>query len=159
MKKLLEYMLTGNFVFVSDFSGWGDESDVPGFSWGEGGIEENRLVAPNGESLMFQSTSLRRGNHLKVSLRSNGKEIEKIYLGDIFQEQEVVIATSGESLAFFAPVCKNKLELAEFLTTIGKFCKINRGKVHFGFEANAYKLALWLYKNNPNREVEADWGI
>lgn len=159
MKKLLNYMLTGNFVFVSDFSGWGDESDVPGFSWGEGGQEENCLVASSGENLMFQSTSLRRGNNLVVSLRDNGKEVEKICLGDIFPEQDVVIATSGEALSFFAPVCKDKLELAEFLTTIGKFCKNNRGKIHFGFEANAYKLALWLYKNNPNREVEDDWGI
>ena len=159
MKKLMDYMLAGNFVFVNDFSGWGDEANVPGFSWGEGGQEENCLTAPNGESLMFQSTSLRRGNHLKVSLRSNGEEVEKICLGDIFPDEDVVIATSGESLSFFAPMCKNKLELAEFLTTIGKFCKINRDKVHFGFESNAYKLALWLYKNNPNREVEADWGI
>lgn len=159
MKKLLEYMLNGKMVFVNDFSGWGDEANVPGFSWGKGGQEENCLTAPNGESLMFQSTSLRRGNHLKLSLRSNGEEVEKICLGDIFPEEDVVIATSGESLSFFAPVCKNKLELAEFLAAIGKFCKNNRGKIHYGFESNAYKLALWLYKNNPNREVEADWGI
>ncbi len=158
MEKILEFMQPGNFVFVNDFSGWGDEALPEGFTWGKGGPEENCLLAPDGRRLMLQSTSLRRGNHLNVSLRRNGEEVGKVKLGDFFPEQDVVIATSGESLQFFAPVCRTKRELIRFLGRIGDFCEKHEMR-NSRFLDEAEDLALWLYHHNPNRVQERDYGI
>lgn len=157
MEKILEFMQPGNFVFVNDFSGWGDEALPAGFSWGEGGQEENCLLAPDGSRLMLQSTSLRRGNHLEVFLR-RGEEIERVKLGDFFPNQDVVIATSGESLQFFAPVCRTKRELIRFLGKVGDFCEKHEMR-NSRFLDEAEDLAMWLYRHNPNKILEKDWGI
>ena len=159
MKKILEFMQPGNFIFVNDFSGWGAEAEVPGFVWGDGGLEENCLLAPDGSRLMLQSTSLRRGNHLSVSLRRNGEEVEKLKLGDLFPNQDVVIATCGESLQFFAPICKNKLELVKFLNNLDECCKAQGDELNWHVKEHATRLALWLYRHNPAKEVEPEWGI
>ena len=156
MEKILEFMQPGSFIFVNDFSGWGDEALPTGFCWGKGGQEENWLLDPDGASLMLQSTTLWRGNHLEVSLRRNGKEIERVKLGDFFPEQDVVIATSGESLLFFAPVCRTKRELIRFLGRIGDFCEKHEMRNYLD---EAEDLAMWLYHHNPNRVQEKDWGI
>lgn len=158
MEKILEFMQPGCFVFVNDFSGWGKEALPAGFSWSKGGLEENCLLAPDGSRLMLQSTSLRRGNHLNVSLRRSGKEVEKVKLGDFFPEQDVVIATSGESLQFFAPVCRTKRELIRFLGKVGDFCEKHE-MANYRFLDEAEDLAMWLYCHNPNRVQEKDWGI
>lgn len=158
MEKILEFMQPGNFIFVNDFSGWGAEAEVPGFVWGNGGLEENCLLAPDGSRLMLQSTFLRRGNHLNVSLRRSGKEVEKVKLGDVFPEQDVVIATCGESLQFFAPVCKTKRELIRFLGKVADFCEKHEMR-NSRFLDEAEDLAMWLYRHNPAKEAEPEWGI
>ncbi len=158
MEKILEFMQPGNFVFVNDFSGWGDEALPAGFSFGKSGQEENCLLAPDGKYLMLQSTTLRRGNHLNVSLRRSGKEVEKVKLGDFFPDQDVVIATSGEKLLFFAPVCKTKRELIRFLGRVGYFCEKHE-MANYRFLDEAEDLAMWLYCHNPNRIQENNWGL
>lgn len=159
MTKLFEFMVFGSNVFVPDTYGWGAEADVPGFAWGDGGLEENELVAQDGASIMFQSTSLRRGNHLQASLRHKGIEVEKVKLGDFFPNQDVVIATCGESLQFFAPICKNKLELVKFLSKLDECCKAQGDELSWHVKEQATQLALWLYRHNPAKEAEPEWGI
>ena len=159
MKELFEFMVFGSNVFVPDTYGWGAEAEVPGFVWGDGGLEENELVAQDGASIMFQSTSLRRGNHLQASLRHKGIEVEKVKLGDFFPNQDVVIATCGESLQFFAPICKNKLELVKFLNNLDECCKAQGDELNWHVKEHATRLALWLYRHNPAKEVEPEWGI
>ena len=158
MKKLFEALTKDKSIFVNDFDGWGSEALPEGFKWGKGGMEENAILAPNGDLLIFQSTSLRRGNHLEVSLRDKGTEVEKIKLGDFFPDQDVVIATSGESLMFFAPICKDKRELIHFLGSLEEFCGKEQ-MAYWRFHDMSENLAIWLYRHNPNRKKEREWGI
>ena len=159
IKKILEYLTEDSFVFVNDFNGWGEEALPEGFTWGKGGPEENCLMAADGNSLSLQSTTLRRGNHLTVSLRRNGKEVETVKLEDLFPDQDVVIATSGEILRFFAPVCKSKRELIKFFAELDDFCSVHKENICWHLQGYAEDLALWLYHHNPNRVQERDYGI
>lgn len=111
---------SGKFVFIDDFSGWGEEAQLKNFRFGPA-MEGNKLIADTGEEFGFQYVSMRRGNHLTVQLRDHReKSCQQLKLADlpIFREFDVVIWTSGESLQGFAPVCRNKFELAVFLQNL-----------------------------------------
>lgn len=143
---------SGKFIFIDDFSGWGEEAQLKNFRFGPA-MEGNKLIADTGEEFGFQYVSMRRGNHLTVQLRDHQeKSCQQLKLADlpIFREFDVVIWTSGESLQGFAPVCGNKFELAVFLQNLEDYdapddYRWSRTK------AEMASLAKFLYKNNPNK--------
>lgn len=61
---------SGKFVFIDDFSGWGEEAQLKNFRFGPA-MEGNKLIANTGEEFGFQYVSMRRGNHLTVQLRDH----------------------------------------------------------------------------------------
>lgn len=151
--KLMAYMTESKkFVFVDDFNGWGNEAELKNFR-NASAMEGNKLIATNGEEFALQYVSMRRGNHLTVSLRDHEvKDYQNLELANlpIFRDFDVVIWTSNEILQGFAPVCTNKLELALFLQYLEDY----------GDPANYYlsrmkndmaNLAKFLYKNNPEK--------
>ncbi len=158
-KLLLSYLTDDFFIFIDDFAGTAEENSIPQFSFGTGGQEENCIVAKDGSHLMWQSTTIRRGNHLYASLRnrSTGKQIQRIRIGELFPKQTIVIATCGESLQAFAPICKNKMELCQFLITLNNCDKEH--KLRYRVVQECKELALWFYLHNPEKEQEPDWGI
>lgn len=143
---------SGKFVFIDDFSGWGEEAQLKNFRFGPA-MEGNKLIADTGEEFGFQYVSMRRGNHLTVQLRDHReKSCQQLKLADlpIFREFDVVIWTSGESLQGFAPVCGNKFELAVFLQNLEDYdapddYRWSRTK------AEMASLAKFLYKEQPQQ--------
>ena len=122
---------SGKFVFIDDFSGWGEEAQLKNFRFGPA-MEGNKLIADTGEEFGFQYVSMRRGNHLTVQLRDHReKSCQQLKLADlpIFREFDVVIWTSGESLQGFAPVCGNKFELAVFLQNLEDYDRSEERRV------------------------------
>ena len=156
MKRLLSFLRINADVFVVAPKG-GDDM-IPGFSWGIVRPHENELVARDGESLLLPDTVLYLGNNMIASLRRNAREMDKVKIGDIFPKQNVVVAVAGESLLFFAPICKTKRELACFIADLENFCS-HYPDMYEKLQDNCEKLALWLYKHNAHRESEPDWGI
>ena len=61
---------SGKFVFIDDFSGWGEEAQLKNFRFGPA-MEGNKLIADTGKEFGFQYVSMRRGNHLTVQLRDH----------------------------------------------------------------------------------------
>jgi len=149
--ELMTYMTErGKFVFVDDFSGWGEKAQLENFRFGSA-IEGNKLIAANGKQFGFQCVSMRRGNHLTVQLRDHQKQTcQKLRLADlpIFKDFDVVIWTGAESLRGFAPVCGNKLELAVFLQNLEDYGDPEDYSITKNDMAS---LAKFLYKNNPNK--------
>lgn len=142
----------GKFVFVDDFSGWGQESELANFHRAAA-MEGNELVATNGEHFGFQYTSIRRGNHLIVNLRDHeAQTYENLKLADLpmFQDFDVVIWTSGEALRGFAPICGNKFELAIFLQNLEDYGDPTDYALS-NTKNEMASLAKFLYKNNPDK--------
>ena len=153
-------------VFIDDFTGWNEKKINPqGFKVGKGGdCESNGLIAENGAAYLPQGGSIRKGNHLKASLRRidriehldiPGKEI---LLGELplFKDYEVVVLTSNEALQCFAPVLSKKRELVQFLVLIEDyFEELKEQGEYFNWrQPDEFKeLALFLYRNNPNKET------
>lgn len=151
--ELMAYITEKNkFVFVDDFSGWGQESELSNFHRAAA-MEGNELVATNGEHFGFQYTSIRRGNHLTVNLRDHAAQTyQNLKLADLpmFQDFDVVIWTGGESLRGFAPLCSNKFELAVFLQNLQDY----GDPEDYALSETKYemaRLAKFLYKNNPDK--------
>lgn len=160
MDKLLEFMQEGKYVFVNDFEGGDTTFEIPGFTKGKGGLEENEFIARNGEHIMLQSTTIRRGNALTASLRDRRSGlVENVKFRDFFPEQTVVIATCGESLQAFAPICNTRAELIRFLGKIEDFFATHAETTRSRDQDTFERLALFFYKNNPNKAVEREWGI
>lgn len=49
---------SGKFVFIDDFSGWGEEAQLKNFRFGPA-MEGNKLIADTGEEFGFQYVSMR----------------------------------------------------------------------------------------------------
>ena len=143
MEKLFKFMQENSSVVINKYTGWNEQADIPGFFRDEDRKSKDCLIAGNGDKLMLLGFSLRRGNHLELSLYHNNIEVERVKLGDFFPDQDVVIATSGEKLSFFAPVCKTIMELIKFMSEIVKLTE----KYHLGQSllSDFKRLALWLY--------------
>ena len=74
---------SGKFVFIDDFSGWGEEAQLKNFRFGPA-MEGNKLIADTGEEFGFQYVSMRRGNHLTVQLRDHReKSCQQLKLADL----------------------------------------------------------------------------
>ena len=74
---------SGKFVFIDDFSGWGEEAQLKNFRFGPA-MEGNKLIADTGEEFGFQYVSMRRGNHLTVQLRDHQeKSCQQLKLADL----------------------------------------------------------------------------
>lgn len=143
---------SGKFVFVNDFSGWDDKAQLKNFRFGPA-MEGNKLIASNGEEFCLQYVSMRRGNHLTVQLRDHQtKTCQDLKLDTLpmFQDFDVIIWTSGESLMGFAPVCGNKFELALFLQNLADYGDPQDYSCSRTKEDMA-TLAKYLYRNNPDR--------
>lgn len=155
MKKLLNYLTFGHHIVVDELTGWGNESNISGFTIGELRAGENILIAPNGSRLTISGNKLRRGNTLTASLQRNDNEIEKVIIGDCceaYQGLPIVIATAGDNVQIIAPVCKTSAQLLQFLTEVKDFCK-ERKDVPWWFYGKTEKLANWLYYNNPYSDL------
>ena len=68
---------SGKFVFIDDFSGWGEEAQLKNFRFGPA-MEGNKLIANTGEEFGFQYVSMRRGNHLTVQLRGRPADFPRV---------------------------------------------------------------------------------
>lgn len=151
--ELMDYInQSGKFVFIDDFSGWGEESELKNFRRASA-MEGNKLIASNGKEFCLQYVSMRKGNHLTVQLRDhNSQSYQDLELATLplFQDFDVVIWTSGESLRGFAPLCNNKLELALFLQNLADYGDPqDYGSSWTKSEMAA--LAKFLYRNNPDK--------
>lgn len=151
--ELMAYMTeSGKFVFVNDFSGWGKESELKNFRRASA-MEGNKLIASNGEEFCLQYVSMRRGNALTVNLRDhNAETYQDLELASLpmFQDFDVVIWTSGESLCGFAPLCSNKFELAIFLQNLADYGDPQNYSLSRTKDDMA-ALAKFLYRNNPDK--------
>lgn len=159
LTELLNFMcLDSRYVFVNDFSGWGIESDIRGFgrkSTPEGHI----LKAANGAEYGHQDVYYRRGNHLTVSLREKGEEVKKLPLNslEMFKDFQVVVETSGEMLKAFAPVFSRKKDLIIYLAELEDYfdgLKKSSAKYKGNVFDEIANLAIYLYKNNPEKKEE-----
>ena len=151
MKKLLNYLTFGHHIVVDELTGWGNESNIPGFTRGELRAGENILIAPNSSRLTLAGNKLRRGNTLTASLTKGDEVVEKVIIGkccEVYDELPIVIATAGDNVQVIAPVCKTSAQLLHFLTEIKDFCK-GRNDVPWWFYTKTAKLANWLYYNSP----------
>lgn len=161
----MQYMISGKagkFVFVNDFSGWDDQATtIPGVTF-LSAIEGNGLKNDaTGQTWMPQSTTLRRGNHLKVQFRDHQENLCKnVILGELplFKDFDVVIGTSGEALCFFAPICSNKIELALFFAAVDAETRKRNALSSSGCDyqwsrtaEEMISLAKFLYQSNPHK--------
>ncbi len=151
--ELMAYMTeSGKFVFIDDFSGWGEETQVAHFEFAPV-IEGNSLIAENGDRFNLQYVSMRRGNHLTVQLRDNNEDTcQELKLADLplFQDFNVIIWTSNEALRGFAPLCNSKLELALFLQNLADYGDPKDYALD-RIKSDMAALAIFLYRNNPEK--------
>ena len=151
--ELMAYMTeSGKFVFIDDFSGWGEETQVAHFEFAPV-IEGNSLIAENGDRFNLQYVPMRRGNHLTVQLRDNNEDsCQELKLADLplFQDFNVIIWTSNEALRGFAPLCNSKLELALFLQNLADYGDTKDYALD-RIKSDMAALAIFLYRNNPEK--------
>ena len=156
VKEVMDFMFRINekrtFVFVNDFQG---EFRRPEFlkKDGLGDQEACGFKAEDGDQLVLQGTYLRLAKGLTAQLRSHGTERDKlekeISFDELFGEREVVIGTTCEALHILVPVCKSKMELAEYILGLREY---KGDYTRDAYIAEAERLAKFLYKHNPNKE-------
>ncbi len=156
IQELFDYMTTsGKSTFVDDFSGWGDASKVPGYT-SFASMEGNGLKSEHtGEKYEPQCESVRKGNHLEIQYREYGDLAKHFKLGDLFpSELPIVIVTGGEALRKISPIFQRRSELIEWLMQVHCYCEQRQtagNPVPWYWEGNMYDLAVFLYKNHPNK--------
>ncbi len=154
VQEVLGFVFNGNtFVFVDDFQG---EFRRPAFLGKDTYYDQEAcgFKADDGEQFVLQGTYLRLAKGLKAQLRSQGTrdKVEKeISFDDLFGEREVVIGTTCEALHFLVPVCKSKMELAEYILELREY-KGDDCYTRNAYIAEAEQLAKFLYKHNPDKE-------
>jgi len=160
--KLVEYIQDGNkYIFVNDFSGWGQEADVEGFK-SIPAMEGNGFMSlSTGKEFIPQYASMRRGNHLEIQFRSRtpeGVEVdERAKLGDLFPNHDIVIITNNESLQCFAPVIKKRSEIFQYIALLQAHLAERRANgmgTFWNFEGDMMDLAIYLYQNHPEKEED-----
>ena len=158
MKRLLNFMQTGSHVYIKTLSGKDEAVALPGFEI-EKYDDEYCLCAQNASRLNIPGTILCYGNPAQALLFYNGKEVDKLMLRDVFPKQTTVIVLSRDKheLLCFAPICQNKKDLVRFIADMYKFCDCYDNI--YAHVRRGIDLALWLYKHNPFKKKEPEWGI
>lgn len=155
VKEVMDFMFKVNgqtFVFVDDFQG---EFKRPDFLEKDDYLDSEACgFKAENEQFVLQGTYLRLAKGLTAQLRSHGTERDKlekeISFDELFGEREVVIGTTCEALHILVPVCKSKMELAEYILNLREY----KGDYYTRdyYIAEAERLAKFLYKHNPNKE-------
>ena len=156
MEKLLNYLRFGHHIVVDELSGWDDDAYLPGFFYAELKPGESILVASDGSRFTSSGNKLRRGNSLMALLTKGDETVEKTVLGKCCKITAggttrylpVVIATAGDNVQCFAPVCGNPEELNSFLAMARSFCDEHQDVPWWLYEKTE-KLAAWLQEHNP----------
>lgn len=158
MYRLLNYLRFGHHIVVDELSGWGDEALLTGFFYAELKPGETILVASDGSRFTSPGNKLRRGNSLTALLKKGDEVVEEGILGryceitthGVTHYLPIVIATAGDNVQYFAPVCSNPVELKSFLVMAQRFCKAHQD-VPWWLYDKTEKLATWLQEHNPRR--------
>lgn len=141
-------------IFVDDFFDWGDDAKVPGYDF-TSAMEGNGLISHTTNAEYIPQYGLvRRGNHLKVQLRQQGKLIKRIVLGDLFPNNSLVIVTSGESLRRFAPIFNRRSEVIDWCVLVHDYCAARQqtgNPTPWYWEDDMVEMAKFFYRNNSNR--------
>ena len=151
-------MRTGSHVYIKMPSGAEFDFSLPGFEI-EKFDNEYCLCAQDAARLNVPGTILCCTNQTQALLYCNDVQVDKIMLQDVFPKQTAVIVLSWDrhELLYFAPICKNKKELVSFIAGMYKFCDCYDNI--YPHVRQGIDLALWLYKHNPSKEKETEWGI
>lgn len=163
MKKILNSMKFGKFVSVNELNPVPCQIEIAGFSFesSEGEVLQDQIVSTNGDVFQRPDVTFRCGNKLNVSLCDQHQLYDHtgFCLGSLFPDHNLIVAVVDNQLAFFAPICNSKRELVNFLMTVDEFFIKNKSDFAVFVHDNFIDLALWLYKNNPGKKIESDWGI
>ena len=156
--ELFDYMTQSNkSAFTDDFTGWGSEASIPGYT-SFGTMEGNGIKSEfTGEKYEPQCQSVRRGNHLEVQFRANGDLIKRITLGDLFPGLDVVIVTGTEAIRKIAPIFGHRSEVIDWMMLVHTYCELKKAEgipAPWYWESDMDALATYLYQNqNPENKV------
>jgi len=161
MKTILNSMKFGKCVSINKLNPVPDDDKIAGFSFKSSVDDNDQIVSAAGEVFQRDNITFRCGNTLKVSLCDHLQvDHSRFSLGSLFPDHNLIVAATGNNhVAFFAPICNSKRELVNFLMTIDEFFIKNKSDFPVFVHDNFIDLALWLYKNNPGKKIESDWGI
>lgn len=153
---LFDFMTrSGKFVFVNDFSGWGEAAKIPGFSSFDSSEGNGIRSEATGAEFDPQYESVRRGDHLEVQYRDNGNLVERVTLGDLFPKGiPVVIVTGGESLRRICPMFQRRSEMMDWMHLVCQYVEARASSsdpVPYYWESNMLELARYLYENQPDK--------
>lgn len=161
MKTILNSMKFGKFVSINKCNPVPDDDKSAGFSFKSSVDDNDQIVSASGEVFQRDNITFRCGNKLNVSLCDHLHVYHsRFLLGSLFPDHNLIVAAAGNNkVTFFAPICNSKRELVNFLMTIDEFFIKNKSNFPVFMHDNFIDLALWLYKNNPGKKIESDWGI
>lgn len=157
VKEVLDFMFKMNentIVFVDDFQG---EFQCPDFLEKDDYHDQEAcgFKSESGDQFVLQCTYLRLAKGLTAQLRSHGTERDKlekeVSFDELFGEREVVIGTTCEALHILVPMCKSKMELAEYILGLREY---KGDYVRDCYIAEAEALAKFLYKHNPDKKPD-----
>ena len=163
LKKLIGYLQEEHkYIHVDDRTGWGKESGVEGFIPAINNNGVGLQSVSMGSAFLYQGATIRRGNHLEIQLRSvkptgEVKVDERVKLGDLFPQQDIVIVTRGNVIQFFAPVIKKRSEMFSYFALLQSKLAERRAKgkkTFWNFEGDMIDLSLYLYQNHPEKEED-----
>ena len=156
---LFDFMTrSGKTVFVNDFSGGGEAAQIPGFTSFDS-LEGNGIRSEvTGAEFDPQYESIRRGDHLEVQYRDEGKLIERITLSDLFPKgTPVVIVTGSESLRRVCPMFNRRSEMMDWMHLVCEYTILRAttsDPVPYYWESNMLELARYLYENQPDKVAD-----
>ncbi len=159
VKEVMDFMFKMNdntFVFIDDFQ---KKFERPAFLEKDDYRDQEAcgFKANDGDQLVLQGTYLRLAKGVEAQLRlvaagddGRDKVVKRVKFDELFGDREVVIGTTCEALHLLVPVCKSKMELAEYILNLREY----RGDYYTRdyYIAEAERLAKFLYKHNPNKE-------
>lgn len=145
-------------VFVNDFSGWGEAAKIPGFPSFDSPEGNGIRSEATGAEFDPQYESIRRGDHLEVQYRDEGKLIDRITLGDLFPKgTPVVIVTGSEALRRICPMFKRRSEMMDWMHLVCAYVEARASSsdpVPYYWESNMLELARYLYENQAEKVAD-----
>jgi hypothetical protein len=157
MKKILDFLTFGHHVLVHAPVSVNNATveNLCGFQILQSlqlGSGTNQLLAPNGETYDAANLKFSFGSGKKLLLCKDTDDSAGIFCSfdRDFPEQNIVIATDDDKLAFFAPICNNDADLADFILMLDEFFIRHQRKMPCDAYDNFTELALWLYRHNAN---------
>ena len=156
---LFDFMTrNGKSVFVNDFSGWGEAAKIKGFPSYSSSEGNGIRSEATGAEFEPQYESVRRGDHLEVYYRDEGKFIESITLGDLFPKgTPVVIVTGSEALRRICPMFQRRSEMMDWMHMVCEYVSMRTmttSPVPYYWEGNMLELARYLYENRADKIVD-----